>query len=70
MGVGKTSVSSEICTCSHSSCVCCMMRFKGLNGKVCKMMSHVGTLFLYVLLLIAALELIEDFTQSLKVYKI
>ena len=26
-------------TCSYSSCVYHMMRFKGLNGKVCKMMT-------------------------------
>ena len=31
----------KFCTCSYSGCVYHMMRFKGSNGKVCKMMrSH------------------------------
>ena len=35
----------KFCTRSHSSCVYLMMRFKGSNGKVCKMMtSHFRTL--------------------------
>ena len=35
----------KFCTRSYSSCVYHMMRFKGLNGKVCKMMkSHFRTL--------------------------
>ena len=29
----------KCCTCSYSSCVYCMTSFKGLNGKVCKMMT-------------------------------
>ena len=33
-------------THSHSRCFYLMMRFKGSNGKVCKMiMSHFGTLY-------------------------
>ena len=37
----------KFCTRSYSSCVYRMMRFKGLNGKVCKMMtSHFRTLLL------------------------
>ena len=36
----------KFCTRSYNSCVYCTMRFKGSNGKVCKMMmSHFGTLF-------------------------
>ena len=35
------------CTCSYNSCVYHMMRFKGSNGKVCKMItSHFRTLLL------------------------
>ena len=35
----------KFCTRFYSSCVYCMMRFKGLSGKVCKMMtSHFRTL--------------------------
>ena len=35
----------KFCTRSYSSCVYRMMRFKGSNGKVCKIMtSHFGTL--------------------------
>ena len=35
----------KFCTRSYSSCVYHMMRFKGSNGKVCKMMtSQFGTL--------------------------
>ena len=36
----------RFCTRSYSSCVYLMMRFKGSNGKVCKMMtSHFRTQF-------------------------
>ena len=36
----------KFCTRSYSSCVYRMMRFKGLNGKVCKMMtSYFRTIF-------------------------
>ena len=36
----------KFCTHSYSSCVYHMIRFKGSNGKVCKMMmSHFRTLF-------------------------
>ena len=36
---------SKCCPRSYSSCVYHMVRFKGLNGKDCKMMaSHFGTL--------------------------
>ena len=56
MGLCKTPIFStftfikdndlKCCTCSYSSFVCRMMRFKGLSGKVCKMMmSHFRTLF-------------------------
>ena len=34
----------KFCTRSYGSCVYCMMRFKGSNRKVCKMMSHFRTL--------------------------
>ena len=35
----------KFCPHSYSSCVYCMMRFKGSNGKVCKMItSHFRTL--------------------------
>ena len=35
----------KFCTRSYSSCVYCMMRFKGSNGKVCKMITlHFRTL--------------------------
>ena len=35
----------KFCTHSYSSCVYLMMRFKGSNGKVCKMMmTHFRTL--------------------------
>ena len=57
MGLRKTSNFSiftftkandlKFCTCSYSSCVYRMMMFKGLNGKVCKMItSHFRTLLL------------------------
>ena len=57
MGLCKTSIFSiftfisasdlKFCPHSYSSCVYHMMRFKGQNGKVCKMMtSHFGTLFI------------------------
>ena len=37
----------KFCPRSYSSCVHLMMRFKGSNGKLCKMMtSHFGTLCL------------------------
>ena len=49
MGLHKTSIFSififikdndlKFCTRSYSSCVYHMMRFKGSNGKVCKMMT-------------------------------
>ena len=29
----------KFCTCSYSSCIYRIMTFKGLNGKVCKMMN-------------------------------
>ena len=56
MGLYKTSNCSiftfikdndmKFCIRSYSSCVYRMMRFKGSNGKVCKMMtSHFGNLF-------------------------
>ena len=55
MGLCKSSIFSiftfinannlKFCTCSYSSCVYRKMRFKGSNGKVCKMMmSHFRTL--------------------------
>ena len=35
----------KFCTCSYSICAYHMMRFTGLNGKVCKMMTfHFRTL--------------------------
>ena len=49
MGLFKTSIFSifnfikdnylKFCTRSHNSCVYRTMRFKGSNGKVCKMMT-------------------------------
>ena len=40
----------KFCTHSYSSCVYRMMRFKGSNGKMCKMMtSHFRTLLVIVL---------------------
>ena len=53
MGLCKTSLifnfikdnDLKFCTHSYSSCVYRMVRFKGSNGKVCKMMmSHFRTL--------------------------
>ena len=55
MGLYKTSIFSiftfikdndlKFCTRSYNSCIYRMMRFKGSNGKVCKMMtSHFRTL--------------------------
>ena len=39
----------KFCARSYSSCVYRMMRFKGSNGKVCKMMtSHFGTLQTFI----------------------
>ena len=38
----------ELCTRSYNSCVYHMMRFKCLNGKVCKMTSHFRTVFYIV----------------------
>ena len=36
----------EVCTRSYSSCAYRMMRFKGSNGKVCKIMTcHFRSLF-------------------------
>ena len=29
----------KFCTRSYSDCVYCIMRFKGLNGRVCKLMT-------------------------------
>ena len=38
----------KFCTHSHSNCFCLMMRFDGLDGKVCKMMtSNFSPLFIY-----------------------
>ena len=57
MGLCETSIFSifsfikdndlKFCTHSHSSCVFGMVRFKGSNGKVCKMMMlHFRTLLI------------------------
>ena len=68
MGLYKTSIFSiftfikdndlKFCTRSYSSCVYRMMRFKGSNGKVCKMMmSHFRTLYLWSVVLVGSYTL-------------
>ena len=59
MGLCKTSnvsiftfinaIDLKFCTLSYSSCVYRMTRFRGLNGKVCKMTSHFRTLIVLCL---------------------
>ena len=74
MGLGETSNFSiftfssasdlKVCMRSYSNCFYLVMRFKGLNGKVCKMMtSHFGTLWTPQLPLIYSPNLLTSITS-------